>query len=208
MKLVIAGTTVLFCATQVFGTVTLDIDQSGFENGAGVVSDGMPYAAVVDTNSDGFLEGSYLGFDLSLNGQFLQTNLGVSDDWFVYGGDLGSGKSPPTTANIFGVGNGAISSLTSLEETNINEGDEFALVWFPSGSATTGSAYGFATDTSSSTKMLVPGSGGISSVPDGVSTKSVDFPAIPEPSAYATILGLLGLGYAVFCRRRRSSSTD
>ena len=31
--------------------------------------------------------------------------------------------------------------------------------------------------------------------------------AIPEPSAYATILGLLGLGYAVFCRRRRSSST-
>ena len=32
--------------------------------------------------------------------------------------------------------------------------------------------------------------------------------AIPEPSAYATILGLLGLGYAVFCRRRRSSSTD
>ena len=39
---------------------------------------------------------------------------------------------------------------------------------------------------------------------------SADFSGtvIPESSAYATIFGLLGLGYAVFCRRRRSSSTD
>ena len=37
---------------------------------------------------------------------------------------------------------------------------------------------------------------------------SINGSVIPEPSAYATILGLLGLGYAVFCRRRRSSSTD
>ena len=42
-------------------------------------------------------------------------------------------------------------------------------------------------------------------VPDG---SSFELQAIPEPAAYATILGLLGLGYAVFCRRRRSSSTD
>ena len=45
--------------------------------------------------------------------------------------------------------------------------------------------------------------GNLISVSDGF-----EFQAIPEPSAYATILGLLGLGYAVFCRRRRSSSTD
>ena len=45
--------------------------------------------------------------------------------------------------------------------------------------------------------------GNLTSVSDGF-----EFQAIPEPSAYATILGLLGLGYAVFCRRRRSSSTD
>ena len=42
-------------------------------------------------------------------------------------------------------------------------------------------------------------------VPDG---SNFELQAIHEPSAYATILGLLGLGYAVFCRRRRSSSTD
>ena len=60
-------------------------------------------------------------------------------------------------------------------------------------------------DPSNVNAFLLRGTGTPSQALDGQFT---NLQAIPEPSAYATILGLLGLGCAVFCRRRRSSSTD
>jgi len=163
----------------------------------------MQYAIVVDTSAsgNGFEVGSYIGFDITTNGQFLYTANGVTDDWFVYGGSLGTGQTPPTTSNIFPYGDGAIGIEADIDFTNLSQGDEFAVIWFPGGSATSsGDEYGFFTDTGSTLNMVIPADGQDSTPPSSVSTKSVDFQVVPEPSAFGFV-GLFCFVWLMFRRR-------
>lgn len=98
----------------------------------------------------------------------------------------------------------------TADSPEISVGDEIYAAWFPTltSSATTlsvGDAYGISR-TTGWTIDSDPFSGTLAETTGGAANLSVN--AIPEPSAYATILGLLGFGYAVFCRRRRSSSRE
>ena len=108
-------------------------------------------------------------------------------------------------------GNSTFSfSDQTADSAQISIGDEIYAAWFPTltSSATTlsiGDTYGLTRKTNW-TIDSDPFSGSLAAATGGVGDLTVN--PIPEPSAYATILGLLGLGYAVFCRRRRSSSTD
>lgn len=188
-------------AASALGTVTLGLDIGGLQNSSGVATNGMKYGIVVDTGNSGFNAGSYLSFDITTNGQFLSTISGISDDWFVFGGSLGTGKIPPTTAGVFGLGDGAIGQEDSIDFTNLSAGDEFAVIWFPGATAaSSGDDYGFFTDIGSTLNMVVPSDGTTDSTPpEEISTRSVDFQVVPEPS-YA-VFGLLCF-IALFARRR------
>lgn len=188
--------------TNAFTAVTLNLDVGGLTNSSGVITDGMEYGIVVDTDGNGFEAGSYDGFDITKNGQFLSTSSGATDDWFVYSGTLASGQTPPTTSSLIGLGSGSIGSEDIDDVTNLSSGDEFAVMWFPGNTAaSSGDDYGLFTDTGSTTKMILPGLvNGVSSSPDSVSTKSVDFQVVPEPSFYG-LAGLLGFFWLVVRRR-------
>lgn len=189
-------------ASNALSSVTLTLNVADLQNSSGAVTAGMDFGIVVDTGNDGFLAGSYDGFDITTNGQFLSTSIGLSDDWFVYGGTQGTGQTPPETVEITGVGDGFISTVTNIEFTSeLSSGDEFAVMWFPSDTASSaGDDYGFFTDTGSSLNMVVPSDGGTSTKPEFVSTKSVDFQVVPEPSLYGFV-GLLGFLWLVVRRR-------
>ena len=181
------------------------------------VPDGSAALLVVDTAGSGFL-GDYTTGDADF-GVFNSVTLsqgeqfGPSNEFVI----ILSGSI--TSGDIFG---GVSFDL----ESGVASGDEIGLYWLPSTSSGTTvsgdiASYGFYrsdtvnTASGSTIAFSVPSDGATESLgsldqslESGSFTTEEDFTAIPEPSAYATILGLLGLGYAVFCRRRRSSSTD
>lgn len=189
-------------AASATATVTISLNVQGLENSSGTATNGMSFGLVVDTGNDGFQAGSYTTFDLSTNGQFLNTTSGATDDWFVYGGTLGTGQTAPTTSSPFPLGTGSIGTVSGVEFTNLASGDEFAIIWFPSNSTVAGSSYGFARDTGSN--MVIPSDGNESVVPDDLTTKSTDFQVVPEPSQYGVFMGLLVIGLVV--NRRKISS--
>lgn len=192
----------VFPAASMMGSVTLNINISGLENSSGTVTNGMEFGIIVDTSAgaNGFEAGSYTGFDITTNGQFLSTTSGVTDDWFVYGGSLGTGQTPPVTSNNVVLGDGWVG-IQNINFVNLSQGNEFAVIWFPSGTASSsGDDYGFFTDTGGTTNMVIPSDGNSSSAPTSVSTKSVDFQVVPEPSTLA-FFGLFGFIF-LFVRRR------
>lgn len=180
------------------GTVTINILTSGFQDGSGTPANGMSYGFLVDTNSDGFDLGNYHSFDLTTNGQYLSISAGVTDDWFLYGGSLGMGQTPPQTTVL--VVDGGIILQELVQETNISENDEFLVLWFPEGVANLGSVYGGADD--GGINMKIPTSGGASAAPSSVNTKFPSFEVVPEPSAYSLIAGVLALSWVAQRRRR------
>ena len=95
---------------------------------------------------------------------------------------------------------------------DVNVGDSFGFVVYESSSSTINLGDNYDIWTAADWDMPSDGAslafGTDFTQYDSSDTPSFTGTAIPEPSAYATILGFLGLGYAVFCRRRRSSSTD
>src|SRR5690606_37702183 len=83
-------------------------------------------------------------------------------------------------------------------DTNVTEGDSYALFWLPSGDGTVqiGDAFGF-----QDLFLSLPGDGATTGIIGG-SPSLAEFTVVPEPSTYAAFDGLLVLGYVVVRRRR------
>jgi len=201
MKRLLLTNIALFICLNAHSAVTLNITQGGFTNGSSA-SNGMPYGIVVDTANNGFTPGAYGSFDVDLNGQFLEVGGDATDDWFVFGGTQGSGQTPPETASVFPLGDGSIGNVSNVDFTNLSQGMEFAVMWFPSNTANLGDLYGFATDTGGTKNMVIPPNTQTSNAPSSLSTKEPSFSIVPEPSQWAMMLGGLVLCLAVWRRRQ------
>lgn len=216
MKFVLTILVFTLSSLQLVATITLQFSgvsgvADGFRNSSGSIDNNGRYGLVFDLSggSTGFsslinpsASSSTLdSFDINLNNQLIAPNLSYR---------FGGGVSEPSQFSSAAGSGGAVTTITNISYTDLSSGDPFGIIWFPSSGLTASSVYGFLTDPGFTT----PGdSESVSfetlSVWDGTGDfQPTNFTAIPEPSAYATILGLLGLGYAVFCRRRRTSPRE
>ena len=184
-------------------TVTIEVETAGFDNATSTGGvNGMPWGLVVDTSDFGLgsLASGLEPFAFPL--QDAQVELGVNglaSTGLIFarsGSDTEDGPPPSFSSGYM---NDIVVSTTGV----LSSGQDYGIIWFASESASGGDAFGFINP-----GLQLPSDGSTVNISSSVSSAGADFNVIPEPSAYATILGLLGLGYAVFCRRRRSSSTD
>ena len=215
LSLFLTAGSLLVCegSTTLAGTAIADADDTSGSNLAGELLG----IYVADTGDDGFSASSSSA--LLAPGDSLQVGSGFgSVDDVIFARDatnasgFGStsfGGGPTYDPNVYGGYDFGVYIFTDVIDSSSLE-----LVG--------GVSYGFVRSSASLGEWTLPSSAGEFDFAANPSTNpnitefqqisSAQFGdltvAIPEPSAYATILGLLGLGYAVFCRRRRSSSTD
>jgi len=189
--------------------VTIQLKSFGFADELGVVTDGMPYAIVVDTGGDGFLPGSYEPFDINSadanGGSFLSAGGVATDDWYTFGNALNStNQGPPPSSG------GYADELSQVRISDdggplspADSGDDFAVIWFPDGSAASiGLPYGFFEDGG----LVVPANAATTdfSASIGNSAKTASFQVVPEPSLFAALAGVAALGVVILRRRRQS----
>lgn len=140
-------------------SVTLSINNFSqpFHDQEGSPAAAAKWAILIDTQKNGFAAGAYKPFDVSVSGQFLSTSEGQSDDYFVFGDSpllLGSMDSKS------GYPSGVASVVQLAWEDIFNEGQAFAVIWFPEGAGSAGSAYGLARDSRNNAQL--PGAGNTS----------------------------------------------
>ncbi len=187
-------------------TVTVQIQSGNFANASNVATNGMPYAIVVSTVDSSFSPGLYDAFDVSsvgAGGGKLLTIGGVeTDDWYTFGSALNSTQAGPPPDFFTGYANQVSTIFINADDSNspITSGDAFAIIWFADGNGNEGSGYGFYENAN----LLVPNQGATTnfSADVGNSLKSADYSLVPEPSAYAAVLGLAVLAF-VHVRRRK-----
>jgi hypothetical protein len=208
------GFLVAFACSEARATVTLQFSSvsaklTNLANDLGVVTDGMAWGVLIDTDGDGFdyipTGTTYTEFTNSVVsglGIYLDIDGGVpTDDFLFVGANL--------TSTIGGTdgGSGAATSIASvpMSVNGISPGDTFALIWFATNSGSAGSAYGVLQDAS----FILPADGVTQSYsapfagPDAIRPADQIFeasPVVPEPSS---ALYLLGASTLLFRRRRR-----
>lgn len=195
-------------SNSVLATTTFTINQGGLRDSiGGTATNGMSWGLLFDVDGDGFLLGSYDGFDISSN-YFELTAGGVgTGDVFIFAGDETS-STPPTTTQ-FGPNAGTVTSVLNVQYDGPNSspslnsavGNSFGVIWFPSNTAIAGSSYGFA----SNADMVngIPNDGSNFSTTDAIAPLDPSYTTtpVPEPSAYAALLGVAAILYVN--RRRR-----
>lgn len=201
----------LLLTVALFGNLTADVSISFFANDT--------TGKYVDPNGSALNEGSLalvgrLDLD-SYNALSAAQKLSFSEVSSTF--SVISTDKDPFTASASGEYN--INTGTVTNANGATSGDQLYSWVFDSSSGSTATAWGIFTSTNSlwqypndpGAAVVSISNGPMSSIFGSIESGSPDsfkLQAIPEPSAYATILGLLGLGYAVFCRRRRSSSQE
>jgi len=179
----------------------LSFDSDGYRNNAGVITNGMRWGILVDTNGSGFNAGAYEGLPSSTEGYLLNGGVASDDYYFENAGKL----TTDNTGNpIFGAGGfidnvRIVYDLTTDPDTNVlDEGMNFALLW------SDGNNYGL----QQNPNFVIPGvtisedyQAAAQSASALEKTAQFTFTAVPEPSA--AFLALLLLGSQLVARNKK-----
>ena len=190
------GLALITCVRAQF--VTVNFGGTNFLDGSSTtVSDGRLVLLLANTGGAGFgqLQAGSLNVGSILNGTYQVLARAAVDNGF---GTTGSAN------NI---------QLGGATFPNLSTGDQLAVVWFPTLSAASdfsvisGASYGLYTVNSSSAwEVPATGSNITLTVPGGQVANLVT--AIPEPGAYAALMGLATLGLAAWRRRTAQRSSQ
>ncbi len=122
-------------------------------NGAGPSASGMQWGIIVDTAGNGFANSS-VNYDAYAPGVatagFLSAGGSVTDDYYIPGTTTVDGASSGDfDVNAVAAGGGCILDAMQFSLSNgAAPGQKFALVWFSNNTSSSGSKYGFLTDSS------------------------------------------------------------
>jgi len=193
--------TVLFTGGLSNASVTLTVGSSGWGSSSTTSVNGMTWGILVNTS--GAFNGSTVstlqtalqGFSLPAlpTGASTPVQIGTTGMYFAEAQTLTSSSGPPSFTNGF-------MNTDQLNLTGVSSGNAFGVLWFPTGTTTNGSSFGFQVPTGTNT---LPSDG--STITSGITTTpglaSYTIGAAPEPSR--AILAALGLGLISLRRRRR-----
>jgi hypothetical protein len=217
-SLAILGMIAALSCSDAMATVTLQFSNTSAKltnlaNELGVVTDGMSWGVLIDTDGDGFdyvpTGTTYTEFANAVVpglGIYLDMDGGIPTDDFLY-----IGSNLTSTVGGTDGGSGAATSISSVPMgvSGINAGDAFALIWFANNSGTEGSFYGvlehasFVLPTDGVTQSYAAAFAGA----DPILTADQVFEAssvVPEPGSALYLLGATGL----LLRRRRKSGAQ
>jgi len=181
-------------------SVTLTIGTSGWGNSTTTAVNGMTWGILVNTTGSfngstvSTLESALQGFTIpSATAPSTPVQIGSTGLYFARAQSNTSNSGPPTFTNGY-------MGTSQFNLTGVSSGNSFGLLWFPQGTTTTGSNFGFQVPTGINT---LPSDGstitsGINTVP-GLGSNSIG--VVPEPSR--AILAAFGLGLIALRRRRR-----
>lgn len=171
------------------------VNTGGFGDALNTPLDGMDWGILVDTGGNGFLAGDYLSFTIDVDGGYLSTIDGLTDDWLAF-----SDSGILETVSAGPLGSGSIGSGDfTLDVGEVN--DAIALIWFATDTALPGDAYGLGEHAN----FYVYAGNDVSEAPDGWVPGYAEYnflAAVPEPAALSALLGLAGLVVALRRRRR------
>ena len=186
----------------------------GYQNSAGVLTNGMDFGVVVDTAGDGFdgdgSTASYTEFSYNTGSPssatgFLNVGGSASDDYFTVGsGDFNG--FPLETEDVFAFGGpsaGVISDVSGIDVlTESLVGKDYGILWMESDTANAGDNYGFvdSTLTIPADGSTVDESGTFSGLTPG--SANLQFQAVPEPAHVAIGFGLLTVAVCAFTRMK------
>lgn len=183
---------------------------NGFRDQNGVLQNGMEWAIVVyapenlggETYNPDFSGLNSLGsFDIYQSGQYLDEARTL---WYVFGKDDNEQPFIERTLNYAG-NSGSIGSINELDYQNLALGYQFAIIWFPDHSASSGSSYGYLSDSG----LTLPNDSGSRFYYDlpvfnGVGNFVASRTIIPEPSAYVLALTAGMLVCCIAYRRKNN----
>lgn len=195
------------------GAITLSVGIApgapGWENESGVATANMAWGILIHTGSGGFpgtvttdLATSLLGFNVPTN--FTNAASGgpaaaIGTDYaFFIGDDDTSAASGPFNAG------GMNEAYLDEGSGGITTGDAVGIIWFPGidnsgGTLSDGDPFGF-----QASSTTLPGDGGnvaLAGLTPGRASFTVTAAAIPEPSAFLSLLAVFG-AICLFSRRR------
>lgn len=179
---------VLFCS-NLFGQMvfTVSINTSGFSNEFNVPTNGMNFGILVDTNNDGFLGGSYLDFDFTVDNQFLKTQDVVTDDLFL----TPLNNFTTTFSTFLGDGTIGVNDYNLIDGTT---GNSFSVVWNEPFSK----FYGL----TENDVFKVVGQGEVTPLPEiNWDPGYAQYSFVPEPSVVTFLISLLLFGVVIINRK-------
>lgn len=201
---------VVFIASYANATVSFTINQGGLRNIiGGDPTNGMFWGLLFDTDGDGFDLGSYDGFDVTSNYVELTVGGVASGDVYVFSGDENS-VTPPTTLGgaPLPVGPGTVTTISQVKYDGPTKapslgsavGNSFGVIWFPENTSVVGAAYGFANNSD----FIIPSDSFAFSTFEAIAPLDPIYTIVPEPSLYATVLGIIAW-VCIFRRNRHGS---
>lgn len=181
-------------------TATLQITTSGFQNEDSVVTNGMTWGIVVDTNSSGGSGFSDLQSNLTASvvpiaGNNSQLNIGgIASDLYLF-----IDATFPTTTNSGppSFNDGFINQITINGTGLVESGDPYFLMWLPDSTINNGDPVGLFNP-----GLTMPADGAGVTISSSITAGSADFTVVPEPSS--ALLLLIGSACLFFKRRYRS----
>lgn len=180
-------------------SAVLSITTSGFQNENGVVTNGMTWGVVVDTNASGGsnfsdLQTSLTSSSVPTAGSNAQLNIGgVASDLYLFidaNNPLTTNSGPPSFAD------GYMFEIAIDVSGVASSGDSYFLMWLPDSNLGAGDPIGLLDP-----GLTLPSAGNTVDVSSSIIAGSADFTVIPEPTS--TLLLMVGSFFLFLTRRCR-----